>query len=144
MADGEVRIEYVLRHPPERVFEAWTDATHLARWMCPGDGSVVHAVADPRVGGQFRVVMNVAPGVNVEHDGHYVTVDPPHLVELTWRSVNTDGRDTLLSISIAPYEGGARLILVHRGLPEPNTDSHRLGWESILGHLADALDAGAP
>jgi uncharacterized protein YndB with AHSA1/START domain len=144
MTDGEVRIEYLLRHPPERVFAAWTDATHVARWMCPGDGSVVQAIADPRVGGEFHVVMNVAPGVNVEHDGHYVTIDPPNLVELTWRSVNTDDRDTLLSVSIAPHEDGARLTLVHRGLPEPTTDSHRLGWESILGHLQHALASDTP
>lgn len=141
---NQIEIEHVYRHPPERVFAAWTTAAQLARWMCPGGATVVEAIADPRVGGEFRVVMDVGTAHPIVHEGHYVTVNPPHLIELTWRSVNTGGRVTLLSISLAVHPAGTRLTLTHRDLPPPAVDAHRLGWESILVRLEASLAESVP
>ena len=141
MAD-EIRVEHEFRHPPERVFAAWTSAEQLATWMCPGDGTVIEAVADPRVGGEFRVLMDVGEASPILHEGHYVTVDPPRFLEVTWRSVNTGGRDTLVSVSIDPVANGARLVLVHRSVPPAAMEGHRIGWESILARLDGVLSVG--
>ena len=41
--------------PLERVWQAWTDATELAKWYLAGDDHVIHyAQADVREGGDYR------------------------------------------------------------------------------------------
>lgn len=67
------------------MFDAWTDAEGMRRWMCPREGFTTEAVLDPRVGGSFRIVMK-GPQRDYEHSGEYQVMDPPHKLAFTWIS----------------------------------------------------------
>ena len=45
----------VVRAPRERVFEAWTDAAHFARWFGPRAATVTDCELDPRPGGVLHL-----------------------------------------------------------------------------------------
>jgi uncharacterized protein YndB with AHSA1/START domain len=56
-AEGEgppaVRLQRVLRAPPELVWAAWTEASLLKRWFQPGVWAIFECSMDLRVGGSF-------------------------------------------------------------------------------------------
>ena len=77
---------------PEDVFDPWTDPESLAQWMVPIAGGSTNARVDARVGGRFHIDMT-GNGTTYPHDGEYLRVDRPHLLEFTWIS-NRDQRPT--------------------------------------------------
>jgi uncharacterized protein YndB with AHSA1/START domain len=99
----------------------------------------VGAQLDPKPGGQFRL------DVDGEHfaSGHYVEVDPPRRVVLTWGwegSADVGPGSTTVEITLAPEGTGTLLRLRHTGLPsEEQRASHRDGWTRYAGNLAALL-----
>jgi len=57
-----VVITRVFNAPRSRVFAAWTEAEHLARWFGPKRFTVPSCETDPRPGGAFRVCMRSPEG----------------------------------------------------------------------------------
>ena len=47
--------------PREKVFEAWTDPVHLARWLASDRWTITVALADPRQGAASLILMQ-SPG----------------------------------------------------------------------------------
>jgi uncharacterized protein YndB with AHSA1/START domain len=129
---GRIRIEAA----PSRVFEFFTDAASLARWM--GDSAVV----DPRPGGEFTLHINGGPIA-----GRYVVVDPPNRVVITWgRSGSEDfppGASTL-AVSLIPDGAGTVVEVEHSGLPATESRQHALGWQHYLPRLATAAAGSDP
>ena len=62
--EGVLMITRVFDAPRERVFEAWTDAGHLAHWLGPADFTVPFAEMDSRIGGTYRACIRSPDGVN--------------------------------------------------------------------------------
>lgn len=120
--------------PRERVFAAWLDPITLAKFMRPTIDSIATAEADPRIGGQFRIVMHHS-GKAVEHTGQYLEIEPPARLSFTWISVNTDSRTTVVTIEFLAHDTGTELILTHRRLPAGQIASHRTGWTRIILQL---------
>ena len=56
--------------PAEVLFDAWLDAKSLGTWMRPGTTRETRAETDPRVGGDFRIVM-VNDESSMLHTGTY-------------------------------------------------------------------------
>ena len=129
-------VERLLPAPPSEVFAAWTDPELLAQWMSP----VGHAVArlDLRTGGALRVVM-VGGGIELEHTGHYLEIDPPRRLVFTWRSTYTGDHPTRVTVTLEPRGRDTALLLRHEELPPDAADSHRGGWLVLLDRLAGAL-----
>jgi uncharacterized protein YndB with AHSA1/START domain len=66
----ELRIERTYHASAEEVFDAWTSAEVLRRWMHAGeDWTTPHAEVDLRVGGVARVVMRSPGGGDSEMHG---------------------------------------------------------------------------
>jgi uncharacterized protein YndB with AHSA1/START domain len=114
---------------PERVFEHFTRAEAMVRWM--GE----YALLDPRAGGEFAVDVQ---GVPVR--GRYVEVDPPHRLVISWGHAGSDilppGASTV-EVRLTPAAGGTDVELVHRDLPEPHATRHAQGWPHFLARLAE-------
>src|SRR5690606_30078459 len=73
--------------PPERVYRALTDPAELARWWGPADEYAAQEwEIDPRVGEAWRVRMTDRDGNESTIEGEFLVLDPPHVVEYTWRS----------------------------------------------------------
>jgi uncharacterized protein YndB with AHSA1/START domain len=136
-----VQIERMIPAPIEEVFQAWIDPATMARWFSPVGQAVVEA--DVRVGGKFRLTM-VGDGVQIDHEGEYMTIERPRLLAFTWRSPYTGAIATTVRVTFEPHGQATRLILVHERLPDETAESHRGGWASILDRLVETLGPGSP
>jgi len=129
--------------PRERVFEAWLDSESLAHWMRPGDFTHATVTVDPRVGGGFRIVMEGrTDGVDYEHRGEYLAIEPPSLLSFTWISKATDYQPTVVTIEFHERGTGTELVLTHRRLAPKAVEAHRQGWTDIVRLLDEALTRG--
>ena len=129
--------------PRERVFEAWLDSASLAQWMRPN--SFIHATVtvDPRVGGGFRIVMEGrTDGLDYEHRGEYLAIEPPSLLSFSWISRATDYQPTVVTIEFHERGTGTELVLTHRRLAPKAVEAHRQGWTDIVRILDETLTGG--
>ncbi len=76
--DREIVISRTFRAPPRVVFEAYTKAEFVRRWWAPKSlgTELVECVADVRVGGKYRYVMNVREQGTIAFSGEYREVTP--------------------------------------------------------------------
>ena len=95
-----------LAAPPERVYEALTDAEALQAWYWPAAMSP-KAFSNPVAGGRFGVE---ADGAGFA--GRYTELDPPRRIVQSWRWKGDD-RDSRVTIDLAPAEadGGTDLTV---------------------------------
>jgi len=116
--ENEFRITTFLPAPPERVFRAWLSSEgHSAMTGSP-------ARVEPRVGGAFTA-----------WDG-YITgrtsaLKPYTRIVQAWRTTEfpDDSVDSEIEILLEAAEGGTKLTLTHRNIPEGQADSYKSGWE---------------
>lgn len=143
MSQSTVRIRRSVAASPDRVFDAWTDATQLAAWWWPQLGGTTYDV-DARAGGRFRIH---SPEIKATVSGVYRELDPPRRLVFTWNwedegeggaepavqdtvvvTFEREGRGTLVTVEHTSEahvpEGGAeqgwndvmdRLVLMHEG-----------------------------
>ena len=127
--------------PREQVFAAWLDPSSQVQWMLPPTVTSATVESDPRVGGRFRIVMARGGGVEVEHVGEYLKIEPPSLLSFTWTSKETYGQTTVVTIEFHERDGGTELILTHRGLPPEKSTAHEQGWGGIALKLDEFFES---
>jgi uncharacterized protein YndB with AHSA1/START domain len=133
-------VRRVLSASRQAVFDAWTTAKSVRHWMCPEAVSVALAELDVRVGGAFRVDMLV-DGEHSVHTGIYREVRPPEKLIFTWRSRQTQHRDTLVIVELRALGDKTELTLTQTLLPdEEAVRKHIRGWTQIIEHLAAYLE----
>ena len=130
--------------PPERVFQALTDAQQLKRWFggpeCPA--KVWEMDAGP--GGHYRYVTEKGAVVvnNVsqfECHGEIVEYDPPRVLAYTWIANWHDDltRRTIVRWELTPKSTGTLVKVTHTGLtqlPIARRD-YTGGWPGVLEML---------
>jgi uncharacterized protein YndB with AHSA1/START domain len=133
--DGRVVHEIEVALPPQEVFEFFTDARRLVRWL--GLSASLSPVPD----GGFR--FEVQPGQFCE--GAYVAVTPPTFVSFTWGWTDPAWHlppgSSLVSVTLTATGGGTRVRLVHDRLPGDLRPIHDEGWATFLARLS-AVTAG--
>ena len=76
-SDRELVVSCVLNAPRELVFEAWTDARHIAQWWGPrGFTTTIHEM-DVKPGGVWRFVMHGPDGVDYQNKIVYAEIVKP-------------------------------------------------------------------
>lgn len=132
----EIRLTRKIAASAEDVFDAWTDADSLAQWLVPIPGGATTARLDARVGGTFHIDMAGSDKV-YPHDGEYLRVERPHLLEFTWISHGTNGERSIVTVELrALGVASTELTLTHRLLPNRATaDAHHEGWSRGLDRL---------
>jgi activator of HSP90 ATPase len=102
----------------ERLFSAWLDSEQHAAFT----GSL--AEIDPRAGGVFTAWEGYIQGVTLE-------LQPNSRIIQSWRTTEfpEDSPDSRLEVLLEGENGGARLTLIHTGIPDGQGDSYRQGWE---------------
>jgi uncharacterized protein YndB with AHSA1/START domain len=142
-ADAAMHSLQVRRHvdaSPQDVYQAWTDRSQLARWFRPAPHleTVVHEL-DLRTGGAYRIEMKDPDGSSYVAIGEYREIEPPTRLSFTWRWEGTPATDTLVTIELAPKNGGTEILLTHTLFEsEEQRDGHLEGWNGCLAQL-DAL-----
>jgi uncharacterized protein YndB with AHSA1/START domain len=130
MSLDEYRTQVRIEAAPADVFPYLTDAELIVRWM--GDWADLDPVAD----GQFVVDIN---GIPIR--GHFLEVDPPYRLVLTWGAAGNDRLppdSTTVEITLRPIGSATLLELVHRGLPPEELERHGIGWGHFLERLTSA------
>lgn len=140
----ELRLSRRIAATPAEVFDAWTQAEQVAQWMCPSGPGNTRAQLDARVGGRFRIDMT-DDGTVIQHDGEYLRLDRPHLLEFTWVSSYTDHQRSVVTVELKDAgRGVTELTLTHKLLPSAKAvDDHTGGWTACLDGLV-ARYARAP
>jgi uncharacterized protein YndB with AHSA1/START domain len=103
MSDLRFEVEYP--HPPEKVWRALTEREALAAWLMPND-------FEPRVGHQFTLRTDPAPGFDGIVHCEVLTVDEPRRVSYTWRG---GPLDTTVTFDLEPTANGTRLRFTQAG-----------------------------
>ena len=148
MSDRPARVAVVrqpLSAPADVVFDEWTDAARLAKWMCPRPARCLNVQADPRIGGTLRFDIEEA-GRTFQVSGTYLTLERPHRVAFTW-SCSTWPDPTIQSVvtvTIEPDGDEASIMTIeHELLPPDLVQQHALGWTVISTQLASRLGPAA-
>jgi uncharacterized protein YndB with AHSA1/START domain len=122
--------------PPRELFDAWLDPDKLAKWMRPEDEIRSSITTDPRVGGEFEILMQTPRG-EIPHTGTYRKIDRPKRLAFTWNSDSAGSRNSLVTLDFNPAGRGTELVLTHENLPsQQEADNHRKGWTRVLDQMS--------
>jgi uncharacterized protein YndB with AHSA1/START domain len=138
-----IRVTRRFRHPPERVFDAWLDPALVARFLPSAEtGTLVRCEIDPRIGGGFVLVDRRADG-DVDHRGRYLEIDRPRRLVFTFGIPAVSPDEDVVTIEIAPCDGGCELTLTAEMDPawREYEDRSRQAWAGMLRALEATLDA---
>ncbi|CAG9272195.1 uncharacterized protein YndB with AHSA1/START domain [Paraburkholderia unamae] len=124
-----------------KVYAAWTQPAQLMRWMQPLDNVCIHAEADVRVGGRFRVIMRGPQGEEHDVSGTYLEVVPERKLVFTWAWRSTPEHESLVTVTLHADGVATDLMLKHeRFFDEAARDSHNEGWTSAIDQLVALFD----
>lgn len=136
---NDIKITKRLPATPDEVYDAWTDPKSLMQWMTPGDAKSCKAKMDVRVGGKFHIDM-IGEKQTYPHDGEYLKLDRPKVIEFTWISPGTQMQRTVVTVELRRVGEETELTLTHKGFPTKDAaDQHKQGWSQIVDHLAEVL-----
>lgn len=144
MSDSKPSLTIVrhLKASPSRVYAAWTRPELMAHWWGPDAGPVLSAEADPRVGGNFRVVFQTLNGETHDCRGEYQQVEADRKLVFTWEWVTLPERRSLVTIQLRPMDAGTEMTFTHsQFIDEAARDGHRAGWTGAFQKL-EAFIAG--
>ena len=116
------------------LFDAWTQVD-LMRWLYGKAGS---AVVDLRIGGAYSMEM-AYEGKLYHHEGEYLRIDRPTLLEFTWISQGTNHKASVVRVEFQPEGKKTRVTINHVGLPEKAVADHTQGWTELLEWLEQQL-----
>ncbi len=149
-AGGEILITRVFDAPRQRVFEAWTQTGHLARWFGPRDFTAPVIEADVRRGGAWRICIRSPEGTEYWMHGVYREVAPPERLVFThiWEEGHgAAGHETLVTLTFEDVGGRTRMTF-HKAVlvSVAERNAQHAGWSECLDRLDDyvkGLQAGA-
>src|SRR5258707_33972 len=84
------------RAASENVVKAWVDPASVKAWLAGGKGDIV---VDPRAGGLFYIEMPWQERI-YPHYGRYLRVESPRVLEFTWVSEGTQGKESVVTIEL--------------------------------------------
>ena len=130
----ELTFETEVPVPPARLFEALTDARHLAHWFCD------RAVSDPRPDGELVLAWDGPFSTREPLRGRWTIVISP--VACAYRGGHSgypDGDAGDVAFELQAVPAGTRLRTRHTmpGRPEyePFADRYRAAWPRALARL---------
>ena len=135
MSKIALQIRRIYNASREEIFAAWTEPARMREWLCPVGATIPWIEVDLRVGGVFRIDMRSEHGTN-SHTGVYREIIPPEKLVFSWSSINTQHKETLVTVELIQYGQQTELVLTHAGLPDKKAqEMHSMGWNSILDKL---------
>jgi uncharacterized protein YndB with AHSA1/START domain len=111
-------ISTMIPAPPEKVFRAWLSTEgHTAMTGSP-------ARVEPRVGGAFTAWDGYITGKTT-------ALQPYTRIVQDWRTTEfpDSSADSQIEIVLEAIEGGTKLTLTHRNIPEGQAESYEGGWD---------------
>ncbi len=142
-----IRLQRVLRAPPERVYRAFLEPAAMVKWLPPfGFTATVHEM-DARVGGGHRMSFtNFGTGESHSFGGRYLELVPGERIRYTDRFDDTNlPGEMSCTIALRAVLCGTELSVVQEGVPDaiPAEMCH-LGWQESLVQLAQLVEPNIP
>ena len=135
---SELRMTRTIRADRQAVWNAWTQPEHMKKWSCPAPGGVKALDVDLRVGGSFRLAMQVEDESYTAF-GTYREIDPPNRIVYTWdweQESHAVG-ETVVTVEFNEVGDGTEIVLTHAGFPAQEAKvGHEEGWGACLEHFA--------
>lgn len=141
----EVRIERTYAASPEQLFDAWTSAEVMRRWLHVGpDWATPEAEVDLRVGGEVRIVMRRPDGREAGARGRYTVIERPRRLVMTWTFDEEPGNEQLMELTFSGTDRSTTVLLVNsRIASERRRAGQEEGWRGCLTEL-DRLFSAQP
>ena len=131
-----VTVRREIAAPAAELFDAWLDPAKLSAFMRPSDTKRSDVKVDPRVGGEFEIVM-YTPNGSVPHTGAYQEITRPRRLVFTWNSPYAGDHGSLVTVDFNAKGRGTEIVITHERLPSAEmVTAHAGGWSSILEILA--------
>ncbi|MCA9728664.1 MAG: SRPBCC domain-containing protein, partial [Candidatus Eisenbacteria bacterium] len=124
-----ISFEFVLWHPPEKVWRALTDPELLSEWLLPVVG------LDLAPGTTFTLHAPPQPGWDGVVHCRFVEIEPQRKLRYTWV---VGSIDTVVTFTLTPTDTGTRLSLEQSGFrpdQKQNFGGARYGWKMMGGKL---------
>jgi uncharacterized protein YndB with AHSA1/START domain len=127
--------------PVEKVFRAWTDPQALRQWFGPSDdGQILVSETDLKVGGRYRIVMQMPGGEQHRLGGVYREIVPNERLVFTWAWESTPERESLVTVQLNSAGDGTDMTVTHEHFfDEAARDRHQQGWNGTLERLGRYL-----
>jgi len=137
--DSILRLSRTIQAPVTKVFEAWTQPEHMQNWCCPDPAGKLDIDQDFRVGGKFRLRMNMTDGKTATAYGVYQEIDAPNRISYTWEWEEAEHHmdvDTLITVEFIDLGDATEVKMTHEGIPTAEAlAGHDEGWKLCLGRL---------
>jgi uncharacterized protein YndB with AHSA1/START domain len=104
-------------------------------WFGSDQGPTLHAEADLRVGGRFRIVFRTMDGETHDVSGTYQEVVSDRKLAFTWNWARPHERESLVTIDLKPDGDGTLLTLAHEQIVDDTVNNYRRGWVGALDKL---------
>ena len=133
-------VEDFMPHSPELVWKALTQHDYLDRWLMKNDFL-------PIVGHRFTFQAQPMGDWNGVVHCEVLECDVPRKLVYTWVGGSSKNPgvgsvlDSVLTITLAPVEGGTRFKLVHDGFKSPQNDAGFTAMSSGWGGIIKRIEA---
>ena len=141
----EIRVEKRLRHPRERVFDAFLDPARVGEWLFhTPEGVMEKTDYDPVVGGSFAIFERRGADV-ARHFGRFVEITHPDRIVFDFHVGEAPDELTRATVQFADTDGGSTIVLTHNLAPAwaDYADRSVAGWTMILDSLTRTIETGA-
>lgn len=118
-----------------RIFAALSEPAQRTQWWgVKGKFEVTHMESDLRVGGAWRMSGLSMGEVPFTIHGTYQCVEPPRLLEFTWRK-DQETQETLVRFELEENNDGTLVRLTHAGFDNVEARDGYQGWPWLLSML---------
>ena len=132
----DITVNRTILASAEKIYDVWIDPKSPGG---PWHGAE-RVIFNPVVDGLYYLAIK-HEGRVWPHYGRFTKMERPSVVEFTWMSEGTEGRETVVTIELAARDGGTQLTLNHAGVPDTELGrGHQQGWTAIVAELAKSLE----
>lgn len=139
----EVRVEKRMRHPRDRVFDAFLDPARVGIWLFrTPDGAMEKIDYDPVPGGDFAIFERRGADL-ARHFGRFVAIDRPGRIVFDFWTDEAADEPTRVTVAFDDDGDGCVVVLTHDLAPAwaHYADRTAAGWTMILDNLERAVEA---
>jgi uncharacterized protein YndB with AHSA1/START domain len=139
--DLEVLITRQFDAPVELVFDVFTKPEHVRKTFAPFGEEVTVCSIDLRVGGNYRIVMVTADGIECAFRGTYLEIEPPTRTVQTWLFEGWPDAEAVESMELHEADGVTTLTyrLTFRDQAGRDHMTKYDGQEANLDNIANYL-----
>lgn len=112
MAKTNVSVTQNSRLSPEKNYQAWTQPEILKTWLFH-DGELIQCDNHLEINGYF-IFTDRRNGQDVQHIGHYLSLEKPNRLQFTWGVVDDLPDSSLVTIDIQATPLGSQVTLTHQ------------------------------